>query len=135
MPVLSSLKQCTQVLRLRAIAELEKSQNEKVLEDIKLILYLANSLHDEPLVTSQLVRVSIIDFALQPLWEGLADRKWSDAELVVIEQALAKFDILSDYRFAVRDECARDIDLVDEYEQQSRSFHKAWAELFLIGIF
>ncbi len=97
---LSPLFQCAQVLRLRAIAELENEQNERAADDVKLILYMANAVRDQSFLTSHVI--SFIDFALQPLWEGLVNRKWSDAQLAVFEQELAKFDILSDYQFAVR---------------------------------
>ena len=30
---------------------------------------------------SHLVRIAMLQIALQPVWEGLADRQWTEAEL------------------------------------------------------
>jgi tetratricopeptide (TPR) repeat protein len=128
-PALTSLSQCILGLRLRAVAELENGQNENALDDIKLIFYLANSLRDEPFLTSHLVRASFINFALQPIWEGLHDRTWSDPQLVFIERELAQFDMLSDYQFSVRADRSWKIATAD-YNERSRSFPAACAAFF-----
>src|SRR5208282_531016 len=48
LPVLAELKRCTQVLQLLAVAELADGQNAKALGDVKLLLYLNNSLRSSP---------------------------------------------------------------------------------------
>ena len=53
LPVLAELKRCSQLLQLRAVAELADGQNEKALDDVKLMLYLNNSLRN----------FAIVDFA------------------------------------------------------------------------
>jgi len=123
-PDLSSLSQCALLLRIRAVAELENGQNEKALDDIKLILYLANSFRDQPFLTSYLI--SYVNLALQPLWEGLAGRKWSDSQLAFFEQELAQFDLLSIYQFDVRIRRARAIEEID-YMERWRGFNKVCA--------
>ncbi len=121
LPNISPLFQCVAVLRIRAIAELENGQNEKALDDVKLMLYLVNSVRDQPFLTSY--SLSFINSALQPLWEGLVDRRWSDAQLAVIGQVLAKFNVLSEYQFSMRSERVRAIDAVD-YLERWRSLHE-----------
>jgi hypothetical protein len=106
LPVLAELKRCSQLLQLRAVAELADGQNEKALDDVKLMLYLNNSLRTSPLVISHLVRFAIVAIDMQPIWEGLAEHKWSDEQLVTLEAELAKVDFLADYGFMMRGERA-----------------------------
>jgi hypothetical protein len=113
LPHLQSLKFCAGVLRLRAAAELQNGQNEKAFGDVKLALFLANSIHKEPSYVSQLARANIVGNVIQPIWEGLAGHKWKQAQLVEIERELAGLDFLSDYDFVVRSERAMDLQLVD----------------------
>ena len=121
LPHLSALKHCCQVLQLRAIAELENGQNEKSLADINLMLRLSGSVHSEPFLISHLVRLVALEMALQPIWEGLAEHKWSDAQLVELEQELVKLDILADLQFSMRGERASEISAV-EYMRQHRNY-------------
>jgi hypothetical protein len=48
LPHLGDLKRCSQVLQLRAIAELQNGQSDKALDDVKLMLRLTDSIHTEP---------------------------------------------------------------------------------------
>ena len=72
LPHLAALKGCAQVLQLRAIAELQNSQSEQALDDVILMLRLTGSIRTEPFLISHLVRIAILQIALQPVWEGLA---------------------------------------------------------------
>ncbi|HEY1717009.1 MAG TPA: hypothetical protein VGH42_01795 [Verrucomicrobiae bacterium] len=106
LPHLSALKQFAQVLQLRAIAELQNGQTEKALADVKLSLRLADSIRTEPFLISHLVRIAILQIALQPVYEGLANHQWSNAQLADLNSELAKLDFLADYEFAIRGERA-----------------------------
>jgi len=130
-PILEPLRDCASVLRVRAVAELENGQSEKALEDVKLILYLANLDRAEPgrELWRQLWRMANINLAMQPLWEGLVDHKWSDTQLAGIEQQLAKFDFLSDYQYYVRTRRAVEVREINSYEQGR--FHEFWAQLYM----
>jgi hypothetical protein len=125
LPHLSALKQCSQVLQLRATAELENGQSEKSLADINLMLRLTDSIRSEPFLISHLVRLIVLEMALQPIWEGLAEHKWSDTQLVDLEQELGKLDILADLQFSMRSDRAGEIGTV-EYMRQ----HRNYLELF-----
>jgi hypothetical protein len=104
LPHLAALKRCSQVLQLRAIAELQNGQSEKALDDVKLSLHLADSIRTEPFLISHLVRIAILQITLQPVYEGLAEHKWSDAQLAELETDLAKLDFVVDYGLAMRGE-------------------------------
>jgi hypothetical protein len=104
LPHLGAMKRCAQVLQLRAIAELQNGQSDEALADVKLMFRLTDSVRTEPILISPLVRNAIVNLALQPVWEGLAEHKWSDAQLLELEQELAKLDFLADYKLGMRGE-------------------------------
>jgi len=104
LPHLAALKNCSQVLQLRAIAELQNGQTDKAFDDVKLSLRLIDSIRTEPFIITHLVRIAMAEITLQPIYEGLAERKWSDAQLAKLDSELAKPDFLADYKFSMRGE-------------------------------
>ncbi len=105
-PHYASLKATASVLRLRAIAKLDNQQSQSALADVRLILYLADSIRHEPVSWSLRTRLEILNYAIQPIWEGLARRQWSDDQLMAIERELARFDAMRDYSLVLRSELA-----------------------------
>jgi len=103
---LAPLKRLSQVLELRACAELENNQSDKALDDVKLMFRLAASIHNEPFLISHLVRIALTSLALQPVWEGQIKHKWSDAQLMELDRLLARLNFLNDYGFSMRNERA-----------------------------
>ena len=118
LPVLAELKRCTQLLQLRASAELADGQNANTLDDVKLLLYLDHSLRNSPFLISHLVRMAMLQYTLQPIWEGLAEHKWSDEQLVALGAEFAKMDYLADYEFTMRGERAF---AIASFENQQRT--------------
>ncbi|MGO8766287.1 MAG: hypothetical protein ACLQSR_14265 [Limisphaerales bacterium] len=116
-PHLAALKQCSLVLRLRAIAEMQDGQSDKALADVKLMLRLIDSIQTEPFLISHLVRLAMMQITLQPIYEGLAEHKWSDAQLAELDSDLAKLDFLADYEFSMRGERALAIASVDYFRR------------------
>jgi hypothetical protein len=115
LPHLAAMKRSSRLLQLRAIAELENGQSEKALEDVKLSLRLADAIRTEPFLISHLVRIAMVNLTLQPIYEGLAEHRWSDEQLVALAAELAKLNFLSDYKLSMRGEMGcqgGDIDFV-----------------------
>ena len=106
LPHLAALKSCSLALQLRAIAELQNGQSDRALADVKLMLRLVESVRTEPFLISDLVRIAMLNITLQPVWEGLQDHEWTDAQLMELEQELARLDFLADYEFSMRGERA-----------------------------
>ena len=104
LPHLARVKGCAQYLSLHADAALKAGDRETAIEDVKAAFRLIESIRREPTLIAQLVRIAALQIALQPVWEGLADRQWTEAELSVIEGELGKLDFLADYEFAMRGE-------------------------------
>jgi hypothetical protein len=115
---ISALKRCNQVLQLRAIAELADGQSAKALDDVKLSLCLNDSIRNSPFLISHLVRIAIMYMTLQLIWEGLAEHKWSDEQLVALNAGLGKLDFLADYEFTMRGERAF---VIVSFENQRRA--------------
>ena len=105
-PHLSVLKKFALMYELRASAELAAGKSNEALEDIKMVLYLAEAEKSEPTLLAYLVRIAILNISLQPIWEGLADHRWSDAQLRELQQRLGKIDLLTEYGTAMRGERA-----------------------------
>ncbi len=96
LPHLGALKNSVRAVRLRTVAELQKNQTERAVEDVRLGLYLANAIRTETFPISQLVRFSMVEITLQPVWEGLAEHRWSESQLMALDAELAKLDFLAD---------------------------------------
>jgi hypothetical protein len=104
LPHLADIKRSARVLQLRALAELQNGQSDKALADVNLILRLSDSIRSEPFLISHLVRIAIVNIALQPVWEGLVAHQWSNTQLAELESELSKVDLLADYHKAMRGE-------------------------------
>jgi hypothetical protein len=104
LPHLAQLKKCSQVLQLRALAELQNGQSDQALADVKLMLRLVDSIRTEPFLISHLVRIVMVNIALQPVWEGLSEHRWSDTQLTELDRELAQLNFLSSYNLAMRSE-------------------------------
>jgi hypothetical protein len=104
LPHLAAVKSAAKVLQLRSIAELQMGQSDKAFADIKLSLRLVESIRTEPFMISHLVRVAMVAITVQPVYEGLAENKWSDRQLAELDAELAKLDFLADYQFSIRGE-------------------------------
>jgi len=113
LPHLSRLKGISRFLELRTVAELEAGETGKAADDIKLSLRVADLVRDESLLISQLVRLVQLQVPLIPIWEGLADHRWSDAQLAAIEAELGKVDVLADYQTGMNGERVCAIWIVD----------------------
>ncbi len=104
LPHLAMMKSFVRILSLRAGAELALGRTGPAMNDLDLAFYLTDTCRGEPFLISPLVRCALVWIIMQPVWEGLADRQWSDAQLASIEERLGKFDFLADGRRALHTE-------------------------------
>ncbi|HEY5346048.1 MAG TPA: hypothetical protein VIK62_06860 [Verrucomicrobiae bacterium] len=128
LPHLAAVKSCAQAVGLRALAELQNGQSEKAAEDVKLALYLSGSIRTEPFLISQLVRIAMVNIALQPIYEGLAEHKWSDAQLVALNAELAQLNFLADYKSSMRGELGLQAGAIEYLRRQPEQFMNLSAE-------
>ncbi|HEY1490006.1 MAG TPA: hypothetical protein VGF90_03105, partial [Verrucomicrobiae bacterium] len=98
LPHLANIKAVCLRLDLRACAELAAGQTDRALDDVKLNLRVADSLKPEPFLISYLVRAAAFHIAIHSIWEGIAEHKWSDAQLKELQSLLAKYDFVADMK-------------------------------------
>jgi hypothetical protein len=91
---LAPLKHLSQILKLRASAELALGQTDEAADDVQLMLRLADASREEPILISQFVRIAQLQLVLQPLAEGM--EQWSDAQLREFQERLGRFDFCAD---------------------------------------
>ncbi len=92
---LEVLKWLFGVMSLHAEAELAAGRSDLALEDIQLMFRLDDGLKDEPLNISQMVRRALIAMVMTPIAEGLAERRWTNAQLRLLEERLGQTDLLA----------------------------------------
>lgn len=97
LPHLAKVKGTVQYLQLRAIALLADGQTDAALQDLKLAFRITRAIGDEATLISQLVAIASMHNNLATVWEGLADHRWNEAQLVVLEQELAQMDFLTSF--------------------------------------
>ncbi len=98
LPHLGNIKTVVQRLQLKACAELASGRSGEALADVKLMLYLADSVKDESFLISYLVRIACVQIALQPVWEGLAEHAWSDTQLHELQACFQQYDFVADMK-------------------------------------
>lgn len=106
LPHLGGLKAPCSVLSLRATARIASGQTDAALSDIRLGLRLSDGVRQEPVLISHLVRMAMIQVALQPVAEGLARHAWTDAQLADLDKMIGSVDVLAEYQWAMRGERA-----------------------------
>ncbi len=114
LPQMAVLKNFSYAFRMRAQAELEAGRPDAALRDWQTGLALNESLKADPVLIGLLVRIAMIESSLQAVWEGLAARRWSDAQLQVIESRLAKINIVADALDTLRGERAFNLMALDQ---------------------
>jgi hypothetical protein len=68
------------------------NQSSNALSDVKLALYLADSVKPEPFLISWQVRGAVFQLAICPVWEGLAEHRWSEAQLKELQSCFEQND-------------------------------------------
>ena len=113
LPHLAKIHQTMHRLNLEACAELAAGQSDQALADVKLMLALADSIKSEPFLISYLVRVACVHIAIQPVWEGLAEHRWTDAQLQELQARFSSYDFLGDSETSLKTEHAHAAQWVD----------------------
>jgi len=99
LPHLAVLGRLTEILQLRALAELTSGRVEESAHDVELMLYLADATRDEPIMVSQMVRMRQARHAIQCIAEGMG--RWSEPQLQSFQERLQRFDFCAGMQRAV----------------------------------
>ncbi|HKI68162.1 MAG TPA: hypothetical protein VKA67_01125, partial [Verrucomicrobiae bacterium] len=103
-PHFSIVKNIVLCADVRAVADLELRRNQDAFTNLNIGFRIADSVQNEPLLLSQVVRMATLEKNLQTIREGLARHAWSDAQLEELESRLSSIDLLADGRHAIRGE-------------------------------
>ncbi len=93
-PHIGSLLKLAKVYRIKTLVELAAGHADAALGDVRLTLRLAKAMEDEPSLISILVRASMIQLAIQPMWEGMAQHRWKREHLLLLQQDFANANLL-----------------------------------------
>jgi hypothetical protein len=100
-PHLFVLMQAARCFTLRAVAYLAEDDPNAAFTDAGMVIFLARSIAGEPTLISHLVRIAILEQALQVIWQGLAKNKWSNEQLGVLRAKLSSVNLVQDLRLAL----------------------------------
>ncbi|MBI4913135.1 MAG: hypothetical protein HY823_10390 [Acidobacteria bacterium] len=109
---LLGFRDAAKTLRLRALLRLTQGTPEGAAGDVGTCLRIAEHLKGEPELIPLLLRTSLVGLVLQPVWEGLADHRWGEAQLSEIQALLTGVDLLSSARLAWEGERLHGIDVL-----------------------
>jgi hypothetical protein len=87
---------------IRAEAELALGRTEAAFSDLLAAFRMADALKNEPFLASAHVHASGVMRAMEPLWLGVNNQQWNDAQLKTIQEVLRKEDFLAELRQAFR---------------------------------
>lgn len=90
LPHLASMKGISRIYQVRALARMESGDGQGAANDVRMIFRMSDSLQEEPLLISQLVRMAVESIACKTLWQGLVDHRWTDAQLLEFQQLLSQ---------------------------------------------
>jgi len=119
LPHLRHLKTLTALVHVRATAELEVNRGADAFEELKLGFRFSDSMRDEPILIDHLVRIATLGVNLQTVREGLTRHAWSEAQLTELENYLGSFNLLAEYRLALRGERALSVGGLDYLRREA----------------
>lgn len=90
--------------QLRSIVSLSEGIPDKAADDVITLLQLAKHSENPPLLIASLVEVSLLNLAMQPLWEGMERHQWPESVLITLQSYLQEFDLIADWPRIVRGE-------------------------------
>ncbi|MSU27068.1 MAG: hypothetical protein EXS27_04015 [Pedosphaera sp.] len=105
-PHLQAVRSTLVAAALRSVAASAAGRTNEAFADAQLAFRLADTLRDEPVIISHLVRLASQSIALRTMWEGLVDHRWSDAQLAHWQADLAKLNFGVELRHAMAGERA-----------------------------
>ena len=100
----AALRGLAQPFRVSAWTELNAGDPAAALADIDTVLALSDAASSQPLLIGALVRIALVEQAVQPIWAGLAERRWEEAELAWLDTRLERVNIVADIQRCLRGE-------------------------------
>jgi hypothetical protein len=122
LPHLAVVRRTCQLLKLKATAELAAGQADRAFHDLQLMLRLSDSISGEPFIISSMVEQACLNIAADVLWEGLAQRRWSEQHLAETQARLEALDFLGQMQRGLRAERAAGVGTIDQVRRRPALF-------------
>jgi hypothetical protein len=113
LPHLATIKEVARLISLKACLELAAGNSDRAMEDVRLLARLTQSMDSELFLINYVVKVSVLQLLLQPVWEGLALQRWSDAHLEELQRTMLAFNFIEHLETPLKAERAAGIITVD----------------------
>jgi ABC-type transport system involved in multi-copper enzyme maturation permease subunit len=115
-------------LAIRACARLELGQTNDAFQDVLTCFRLARIAATSPVSGTALQAQLLTGRTIQPIWEGLARGKWTDAQIESLQRELGSLDFLQLYLADVNRTVLAHIRLWDQRAQQgiTARFPNVW---------
>jgi len=110
-----AVRSLSQILAFHACAELALQHSDQAFADVRVILRFSESLKGENTLVALMIRVALQGLALEPFWEGWAEGRWSERELLAFQERFGQVDLLPEYTRVMRAERAGITALVEKY--------------------
>jgi len=89
LPHLASMKGISRIYQVRALARMESGDGQGAANDVRMIFRMSDSLQEDPMLISQLVRIAVEAIACKTLWQGLVDHRWTEPQLAEFQKFLS----------------------------------------------
>ena len=109
------------LFEVRACALLALGRGRPASEDVLTGLHLAQLARQIPDARSTMRVQGLLARSLQPLWEGLSQKAWTEPQLAAFQHELARFNLLADYTNAVRRVVMANIDIWRQIPDSSKA--------------
>lgn len=87
LPYLAKIKRLCRYAAFQGEVELAADKNEEAFQDLQLEFKLCDSMIDEPIIISELVRIAALTITVNDfIIEGIATHKWTDSQLEKIQE-------------------------------------------------
>jgi hypothetical protein len=105
-PHVTSILRFSQILSSQTLSELILGKTKEAAADTLTLLRLCSTLKNEPLLISELVRISTVAISLEAINKGILRHAWTEADLSSFQGQLGKLHLQKDLLFAFRGERA-----------------------------
>ncbi len=89
-----------------AVAQISEQQAEAALQDVRVVIQFANGLASQGTLVTTIIRVALLQLALEPIWDGMHRGVWSDEQLTQIDLWLTTINLPAEFLQANRAERA-----------------------------
>lgn len=118
-PMLLGFRSASRTLRLRALARLQAGKGSEASEDVLTNLRMAKHLQREPMLIVNLLQIAVAGLSIQPIWEGVADHRWNEAQLAAFQSELERVDLIESHHLAIEGERVWDLGYYEQILNQN----------------